>query len=272
MKSDYDEQPKKRMKLNNDEPAKKLRVIQPVNISAINNSLWLVKIPEYIAEEWKNAEHNQVLGSFKIGIVPEPGNKEPQKQLIVNLDNSKSRVKTFILKEQSNPIKNEEELVAFNSIDENFTVEGKVNKSLVFRPADVDAYAETVRERNMKATARRETQLADINNVRNGSHQEISQIMDFLPTTQKKGNDNAIMSSDDLEDLKNKMFEAFDKKTSLPFNEILSYCKETLPKVREADLRSMLGTYARYNKHGINKKLWELKAEYRDYGVKTEEK
>jgi hypothetical protein len=208
---------------NSVEPAKKKRFVQPVNISALNNSLWLVKIPEYIAEEWKNAEHNQVLGSFKIGMVPEPGKKEHQKHLIVNLDNTKSRVKTFILKEQSNPIKNEEELVAFNSTDEQFTVEGKVNKSLVFRPADVDAYAETVRERNMKATARRETQLADINNVRNGSHQEVSQIMDFFPTTRKKGNDNSSMSSDDMEDLRNRMVEVFDKKPCLSFDEILSY-------------------------------------------------
>lgn len=57
-----------------------------VDSESFTKSLWLVKLPRYIAEKWKDAKNDDILGTFMVGTTPgsKPG-EPPKKQMIVKL-------------------------------------------------------------------------------------------------------------------------------------------------------------------------------------------
>jgi hypothetical protein len=60
---------------------------QILNIDTKDQSLWLVKVPAFVALQWGKAEHNDLLGSCKLTVTKTA--KETKKELYVKLDYGK---------------------------------------------------------------------------------------------------------------------------------------------------------------------------------------
>jgi hypothetical protein len=290
--------------------------MKPLITDKLNQSLWLVKLPHFVAEKWSNpalVKHHDVLGSFRVGLVQSENGKPPEKQLIVNLNTSsedtnnhqhsvEDDVQTFVLKEvttvgssiapsSSATTAAPEELMAFTSNEklETFSIEGKITKSFALRPQQSSEYRNLVRERflNKLATRRESTTVSyrDLQKIQSSqSHssytiESLSSVKQEMKRKSGKGTASATAAASsssstsaandgsfDPNILKSKMFEAFEQCERQSFDSLLSYCYENCPGFsKESDLRALLDEYAKYNKKGIYKQLWELKSDFKDY-------
>jgi hypothetical protein len=257
-----------------DEQPRKKQAIKPLSVQSLDQSLWLVKLPHFVAEKWTNASPNEVLGSFRVGLVTTDKDKPPSKQLIVTLDANNNEegnnddsmpVKTFVLQEVNNSANNGEEMVAFsNEKTDTFQAEGRVTKSLVLRPQQSSEYRSMVRERGMKKLAgRHESRSVDAKELQRSQQQ--SYTIESLTSVKQEMKRKANKPSGDYDQklLKQKMFEAFEQCERQSFETLVGYCSEHVPGFsKEQDLRDLLEEYAKYNKKGPFKQLWELKTEY----------
>jgi transcription initiation factor TFIIF subunit beta len=257
-----------------DEQPKKKQALRNLNLDALDQSVWLVKLPNFVAEKWSKAENNDILGSFRVGMVSNERNKPPSKQLVVTLNDEETMmeedsVKTFILSEVNNTLGNGEEMVAFSHNDkmETFQIEGRVTKSLVLRPQQSSEYRNLVRERGLKKLANRhETRIVDPKELQKAQQQ--SYTIESLTSVKQEMKRKANKPTGDYDPklLLRKMLEAFEQCERQSFETLLGYCSENVPGFsKEQDLRDLLDEYARYNKKGPYQRLWELKSEYKDH-------
>ena len=243
-----------------------------LNLSTKNQSLWLVKIPTFVAERWASAESEDLLGSLSINSVALKPNAPPVKQITVKLANEKSEPEEFTLEELS--ASEFQQLVAFkhHNKSESFSVQGTVSKNLTLKPKDTRQYREIVRERGIKATTRQETQHVSEEDVYHGKSG--SNTVDFIPPAHaelKRKNQEMQYANKmgrstvlDVSDLRNKVFEAFATKEKYTLKELSSICKDVPGFAKEKDLRDLLELYGKYHAKGPYQRFWELKLEYRD--------
>eukprot|EP01040_Poterioochromonas_malhamensis_P011793 gene11793-12866_t len=272
-RDDYDEE----------RPRKKQSSLKSLkDVQQLEQSLWLVKLPVFVAEQWATASHNDILGSFRVGIVTEGNEKTPTKQMIVNLTApanphtaattaNTGNVQTFVLKEVNSSVSNgEEEMVAFSSNEaaETFSVEGKITKSFVLRPQQSSQYRSLVRERGyQKLAARPETHVAEAKDLQRAQKQTytIESLTSVQQEMKRKASDKAQGhgGDDSIFDprlLRSKVIEAFERFQRLPLTQLLAFCMEEVAGGwKEIDVKEILSQYARYHKKGDYKGLWELK-------------
>ena len=182
-----------------------------VNTDAIKETLWLVKLPEFMGETIANAQHDKVIGTLKVRKVPSAkgSGKPPSKKTTVELydtvtagsagtnteDTDKRIPSNYILEEKTTS--NDVTMLAFSevykqastatatatatSVDEEkkvgYTLAGTVSKSMILLPDD-PKYDALLRERSVKTYMRREIQVDDnaIFNFNNMNH-----IVNFKP-------------------------------------------------------------------------------------------
>lgn len=244
-----------------------------LNLSTKNQSLWLVKIPTFVAERWMNAQSEDLLGSLSINSVVKP-NSAPVKQITVKLANEKAETEEFSLEELS--ASEFQQLIAFkfHEKSDTFSVQGQISKNLTLKPKDTRQYRDIVRERGIKATTRQETQHVSEEDVYHGKSG--SNTVDFIPPAHaelkrkaqeqqyanKMGRNTTIL---DMSDLRNKVFEAFAVKEKYTLKELLTICKDVPGFARDKDLRDLLENYGKYHVKGPYQRFWELKLEYRDH-------
>ena len=107
-----------------------------LNLSTKNQSLWLVKIPTFVAERWASAESEELLGSLSINSVALKPNAPPVKQITVKLTNDRSEPEEFTLEELSTS--DFQQLMAFKFFEksDSFAVQGQVSKNLSLKPTN----------------------------------------------------------------------------------------------------------------------------------------
>ena len=245
-----------------------------LNLSVKSQSLWLVKIPTFVAERWVNAQSEDLLGSLSINSVVLKPNAPPVKQITVKLSNEKQLPEEFTLEELS--ASEYQQLIAFkfHEKSDTFSVQGQVSKNLTLKPKDTRHYREIVRERGITATTRQETQHVSEEDVYHGKSG--SNTVDFIPPahaelkrkTQEQQYANKVGRSTtvlDVSDLRNKVFEAFAVKERYTLKELLCACKDVPGFTREKELRDLLEIYGKYHAKGPYQRFWELRLEYRDH-------
>ena len=244
-----------------------------LNLSTKNQSLWLVKVPTFVAERWATAESEELLGSLSINSVALKPNAPPVKQITVKLTNDRSEPEEFTLEELSTS--DFQQLMAFKFFEksDSFAVQGQVSKNLSLKPKDTRQYREIVRERGIKATTRQETQHCteeDVYNGKSGSntvdfippaHAELKRKTQEMQYANKMGRTTVL----DVSDLRNKVFESFAMKEKYTLKELLAICKDVPGFSKEKELRDLLENYGKYHAKGPYQRFWELKLEYRDH-------
>jgi hypothetical protein len=272
-----------------------------LDLSAKNQSLWLVKVPKEVAESWSKKQSDDLLGSLSITTVSGGPGAPPVKKINVSLTGSSSsgsgsssssggsegaagssalggaaEVEEFTLEELSN---NERQLLAFrlNETSHTFAVQGQVTKNLVLRPKETKQYREKVRQRTINATTRQETQMATEEEVE--MQRTIDRTVDFIPPAHaelkrkaqesshasKVGRATAVFNPGELQ---RKVIAAFHSGSDYhKLKDLLVICKD-VPGIKEKDLKDCLASYARYHEKGDLKGYWELKMEYKNHAAK----
>ena len=281
----------------------KRRKVQKVemDISQSTNSLWLVKVPEFLGEHLARAQHNDVVGNLKISVVSKGPSKPKEKVMSVHLSGDGKRKATstddgLILQEET-PIPldytlEDTNIISSNSGDvrmisfsndppnnEAYTLHGKVSKSLMLRPNGVQ-YARLLRERNIKSHERSQTRASnDDNAVLNINGERSRALIDFKAPVaadmRKKAKEaNAAnkaaarkLTTNQLDDimvaLRDRIMEGFATAKRLKQADIQAYC-HNVPGYTSNRVKTLLEDYCTYNQRGTYKHFWELKNEYKD--------
>lgn len=270
-----------------------------LNVDSFSNSVWLVKIPTFIAEKWADCNTNDELGLLTIT------NTDKGKTILVNLKNDKNtnQPTEFVLEEFSNNDTAQQHLIVFDyensdsvnssaaSNPSSYIVKGQITKKSILTPKNILSaeYKKIVSDRNIKANSLHETVIAPIYDLetRNSS----SHTVDFIPppatsaatelkrkVTQQqseslrnvKANMNESTSiSVNSNSLRGRFFDAFTNNARQSLKELLMHCSTTSVSAesgaaQEKDVKEMLDKYARYHSKGTYRGFWELKVEYQD--------
>ena len=238
------------------EPEKKLLGTQDAG-----SSLWLLKIPNYIAERWANNEPNDILGNLGVTSVNDttmgPPTKKIKLKLLSGSDADKQTVDDFIVEE----LKGGPQLFAFsyNDSTESFSVSGKVTKNCTLMPENVNTYG-TVQTEIARLELARRPQVVRID--QRALRSDPSTVVPFiLPIVEgKKSAGSSAVSSMAAEktEIMETLFGAFKKEPHLTLKELQQVCS-----CSEQDLRPLLTSYCVYNKKGSFKFYYELKPEFK---------
>ena len=238
-----------------------------LDITSIDNSIWLVKVPNFVADLLSAKDQNENIGSLKV----------TGKNMSIDLiDSEQNQSYQFTLNEK--PI-TEQHLLAFLYDEKNnsYKVQGQITKNSVLMPTQSAQYQKNVINRSTSSTTRQETQYAPASAIdnRNTSH-----VVDFIPPAyvdQKRkasgeagpssSSKQAKMTPADIDKLRSKFFEAFTTNSLQSVKDLLVHIKDLdigSASSKDRELRQLLEQYARYHGHGTSRGFWELKPEYRD--------
>lgn len=263
-----------------------------LNIDAKDQSLWLLKVPSFVACQWANAKHDDILGTAKVAITKPAGSKETKKEMTAKLayENNDTTEEQSLMKypedftfeEVKKQSDNETNFLAFSTDQETngFALDGKITKEYILKPAGTIQYKNFIKDRGIlaKKSTRTETFQVDLDDVQKAAMQ--SQTVEFIISDKselkrkaavEKFSVNKTMNPTDDEadssELRGKIFEAFAVNERQTFKDIMAYCSCVEGFTREESLRDMLKRYAKYHQKGTYKHFWELKQEYRNYSV-----
>lgn len=267
-----------------------------LNLDALDQSLWLVKVPQFVAERWANAENDDILGSLTVTAVKSSiPNKPPIKQLNIKLNDAKigQGPDAFTLEELKSSNDNFFAFSTDKDANKGFSVDGKVTKNMVLKPQINEGYRQLIRARGLSNVAnRKEIGVANMQEIERTSTQ--SHTVEFITSDRmelkrKAAAEKALSggkssrtslsglassSSAGTEDgdsvmtaLRSRVFQAFETNERLTFKDIFTACADVPGFTKEKDLRDLLELYGKYNHRGMYKTFWELKPEYRDHSA-----
>ncbi len=252
-------------------------VAKELNTDALNQSLWLVKIPAFVAEQWTHRRNGELVGSLKVSVRNNGLNKSSSKHLSVTLNNDGNAPVDFVLEEVGGTSLSGDSFVAFSSNEssKSFALDGKVTKNLLLKPEGTNAYRQLIRERGQtKLTSRRETHIANVVDVQRSQNQ--SHTVEFITSDKNELKRKSLDSKSSRGEfsgnaLLSRVFESFAVKEKQIFKEIVDFCQGAEGFNKEKDLRDVLDKYAKYTSRGAYKHLWELKPEFRDHTIAVDE-
>lgn len=272
-----------------------------MDMSQSTNSLWLVKVPEFLGEHLARAQHNEVVGKLKIAVVSKGPSKPKEKVMSVRLDGDGKRKATstddgLILQEEvpipldysledTNIVResnNDVRMIAFSNdlpTNEAYTLHGKVSKSMMLRPNGAQ-YARLLRERNVKSHERSQTRAShDDNAILNINGERSRALVDFKAPVaadmRKKAKEadaanraaarklTAGQTEDIMDALRDRIMAGFATAKRLKQADIQAYC-HNVPGYTSQRVKTLLEDYCTYNQRGTYKHFWELKSEYKD--------
>lgn len=246
-----------------------------LNIDDLNQSLWLVKVPQYVAERWSMADNDDILGSLKIVMKPAKGPKQPAgKQLNVKLsfNDGDDAPSEFTLEDQGMQAISGDTFVAFSNEpnSKRLCIDGKVTKNMHLMPSSSAQFGSILKERGEILKKKHEIHAADMNEIQKASVQ--SQFVEFIgnEADMKRKTRTSVVPSGDLNtsELRAKVFEAFAKTPKMIYREVKAFCSDVSGFSKDTQLREILDSYTVYHNKGIDKNYYELKQEYRDHSSK----
>lgn len=225
----------------------------------MGDSLWLLRLPETLAAELAGIGDGASCGRLE----------SSQGGLKLHTRDGES----FAVEE----LRGGPQLLAFG-VDETrrYSFAGSVTRSLALRPTDLGRYSALLRARSEAAAQRpsakhtRKTEVVE------------SSIIDFVPPKpvqlrlqademkqaakrSRLSGDLSTISEPTADDLRNKIFEAFQKDGSgrLQLKALTAFVRNDFPQVADKDLKEELEKYALYNRKGPTKGTWELKSDFK---------
>jgi hypothetical protein len=251
-----------------------------LNMEAIDSSLWLVKIPHFVADRLGSLEEDQTVGALSINAVPPsaPGQKASKRISVSLLANEDGDPTEFTLEELSTATDTQMMAFAYDQPSNEFTVQGQVTKKLVLKPEDSVAYRQLLKRRSTQD--RKMTQAANPEDIL--TTRASSNVIDFIPPVRAEMKRKAIeqeyaakkskvaMGGVDYEMLRSKLFEAFAINKRQSLKDLLAMCKDVPGLTREKEVKDLLESYAKYHSKGPYRSFWELKPEFQDHSAQNE--
>jgi hypothetical protein len=267
-------------------------------VQSSNQTMWLVKLPAFVADEWAKMGDNEVLGSMKITMAPGAAGKKINIKLNVNEKKKKMSKVGGATGEMSDDDGAADELIpdeftlddvpgapkmfSFSGDDdtERFVMQGQISKNLLLKPKGTKEYQEYLWNRNVKTTARREA-IKTSDDKAAFAVSRSDTIIDFAPPAaalQKRkakeisqgakragGADAAL----EIKAIRAKLFEYLSKIERTTLGDLQAFCSD-VEGYTNARLKELMDDYCRYNPKGPYKHLYELKPEFKDNLKKPE--
>lgn len=256
-------QAQKKFKTSDGEP-------KPVDLERLGSSLWLVKLPTYITDKWSTARQDEIVGNFMIG------NKNGKRELYVQIpqhDKQNANVPEMLIMNETNQgsIDGSDSMLVFSKDskhEDHFRVDGKVTKRFNMKALNPSDANNIIRARNLAQSAqKKEVQVANISEIDQIRSED--NILDFGPAAKVEAKKSMMQASQsstgekNLEDLKAKFFEAFNKDNHylMKKDQIMTICSG--PTVSQRDIQNLIDTYTKYHNSGRYKDHYELKSEFK---------
>lgn len=252
-----------------------------MDVDATNcRDVWLVKVPKYLAQSWKNAPSNSTLGKLQVpknGVVPPKFVADPKLVAAAASSGPDSQIpsehtmkltplthqKMVILSQNkgtSSSANNGNNNGAIsNNSNEKISVEGEVKFRGEMRPKGDMSYM------NLKTTAikqaakpNRVTQILDkaVTSYKPRGASQLAHEADM----RKRKEESKKMIREDKEVVQGRLFSAFEKQQYYNIKDLQRMTSQPIPYLKE-----VLKEYCTYCPSGTHKNMWELKPEYRHY-------
>jgi hypothetical protein len=234
-----------------------------LDTSNANKSLWLVRIPQFVAEQLSSAENGDIVGSLQLSSTPAPGKAGVSNHQMKVTIAFNGEPEEFNMSE----IPTGKQTVAFSLDQDKFKIKGKVSKSYNLNPVDSSTYRRVVQKRNADSSSTSK-EVRSLNPDEIPHNSAGSQIIDFtLPEYAEKKRAAAMglnpqskrqKTDTDAKEIRNMIIQAFSTNERLTLKELSTLCP-----VAEVELKEQLKNYCTYNKKGIFKNFYELKSQYK---------
>ena len=243
-----------------------------LDTSQSSQSVWLVKIPQAVYEQWERSKEGEILGS--LNITGEVKEGKLQHQLSIKLKEEENLQLNEIItadEYEMNETAVTNQMVAFNydekSTKPRFIMKGRISKRYSLLAKQTEKYRQVIRNRTSAAQQVKQAKMVD-NAETILSSFEPKQI-DFIPPAyvdDRKRNSEVTTTSKksrgggaDISEVRQNMISAFGLRDYLTFKEIKSRCRSA----NESDLRELLRQYTTFHSKGPLKNYYALKPEYR---------
>lgn len=255
----------------------------------LKESVWLVKIPPYICEQWANAKQDEILGSFHVAKT-----SDGKRQFVVKLDNDKltsssstsgnagtnkrglgmssagvssAIPKDLVIAEVQRPKGAEQEsMIAVASADKkNFHVESRITKRFVMRPQNRSELAAIMKERTLSNIANKDTievkEVDEATRAANNAKTIALSTHEMTKINRIRGN-NSLTAEMETE-IRRCILPLLQRDGFVKLEPLWESCK-SIENVSKDMLKEVLKDIATYNSSGPNKFFYELIDEYRD--------
>ncbi|KAJ2482740.1 hypothetical protein IWW56_000913 [Coemansia sp. RSA 2131] len=240
-----------------------------VNMDELGSKVWLVKVPAFLAEKWKQTREDGVqLGKMRIYERPDASgsnisvlvndtdeNKDIPKEYRMQVSNERVR-NMFIFSEARDP----RAIVKPTSAEANKAVPiamtGTVHHECTVTPTYTDEYKRIMRKRVLDR--HKNARKAQPMHSSEYSRSMLAAGTDMFDTAQKKAKTDTRMARMERQDLMNLIFAKFEKYPYWSFKGLLEETRQPT-----AYLREVLADIARLNKSGPYVNNYSLKPEFR---------
>lgn len=274
-----------------------------LDMSQAGESLWLCKVPEFLGEKLARANHDEVVGKFRISVKSGGPGKPKVKTTTVHIGEREELVvneeevaipKDYTLEDTA--VGDDVKMITFSkgggSRDQSsssssvgippsrtYKLNGKITKSMTLRP-DGQQYARLLRDRNMRSHDRKQTVASNNESAILNIHGDRSKaLIDFqaplAAEMRKKAREadlankgtvrysSSKVAQEQMDGLRDKLLLAFAKTERLKQVDIQAFCHD-VPGYTSQRVKELLEDYCKYYQKGTYKHFWELKPEYRD--------
>jgi hypothetical protein len=222
-----------------------------------SQSLWLVKLPVELANQWSDCAQDDLVGNLVMK------NQNGKKVIEVETQNGVS----FVLDEIVQSASLQDNVFSFDqTTDKSFRLLGKVTKRYVLRSDS------TTQKANNNHSANKRGKLLSPEEIRALQQQASSSTLNstnqLKSTTSTRTIEAPKLTAAEINQCRVLILEALKTAPKIAFAEIEKHCKKHVPNVADKDIRDILNKYAIYHNRGDYRGLWEIKPEYRDYTSK----
>lgn len=247
-----------------------------VDLTAAGRGVWLVKVPKYLSERWKNADGKCEVGKLRITRSKLPGKKAevmftmsegqvkrevPGQPAVVGKDhqfiltgvgNQNLMVYSRQPTESSTSVSSSAE-----AISERIALEGKVLQRAECRPVADTNYLK-LKKLQMESVQKPKREVQQITTVVN-MYKPVSDHAHNIQHNKKLKEDGKRMRMD-KEVVMDKLFSVFEKHQYYNISDLVRLTNQPITYLKE-----ILKEICTYNVKAPHKNMWELKAEYRHY-------
>lgn len=206
---------------------------KPLNIDELDQSLWLVKVPAFVAQKWETCQNDEILGNLGIQL-RRGANNAVTKEILVNLKNSTDNssnsngsnrnssngtaktsggnnstasngntsnsndihIPTEFKLEETSKGSGDVSFLAFSydSTNGNYVVDGTCTRKLFLKPQPTKEYYNYIAERKKKSMTRFETTAVETNTIFSSTANR-GEAIDFFKLDKKRKAENERMPS-----------------------------------------------------------------------------
>lgn len=250
-----------------------------LDISAVKNSVWLVKVPTFLADKLTKTIHGQNIGNMKI-------NTDKSIELSIQTDGVDSEAYQFVLEDMTSSSSTDLKTNTSSSsqayseptwlsfvYDEDktkYSVQGTITKRSRMQPKIASQYSRIISEKVTKQAS--EVPASELKSISDLETNTSSHVIDFIPPVQGElrrktaldaGRSDGQPSSVNIELLRSKVFEAFSNQKLQSFKDLQLFCRDVEGgSQKDKEIKLLLDKYARYHRSGPHRGSHQLKPEY----------